>query len=257
MNNHPLRLGNVTSSEIYRLMSNDKSGKNPGKPFYEYIQECNMERRLNLPIESDGSWAKPLTWGKIGELYVQSKAELIPMEWEQRSDEPVMHPDINYWSGTLDMKKPDETGELKCPFTRKSFCQFADEMIKYDGNNGIAVMDAIRDKHKDGEKYYWQKVSNACIHGTPYASLFVFMPYESELDAIRAIAANQPGTEISKYYWLINSHNEELPHIERGGYYKNLYSIRFEVPQADKDALTERVKLAGTLLEKREIKAAA
>ena len=30
--------------------------------------------------------------------------------------------------------------------------------------------------------------------------------------------------------------------------YKNLNIIRFEVPQADMDALTERVKLAGTKL---------
>jgi hypothetical protein len=75
------------------------------------------------------------------------------------------------------------------------------------------------------------------------------MPYKSELDAIRELAQQQDSDELKNYYWIANATDEELPYINEGGHYKNLNVITFDIPQEDKDLLTERVLLATELLE--------
>jgi hypothetical protein len=119
--------------------------------------------------------------------------------------------------------------------------------------DGLEVMNLIRANHKDGDKYYYQLVSNACIHNKKFGELIVFCPYQSELQKIRELAGNWDNPEESyKYSWIFNSNDTELPYLIDGGYYKNINVIRFEIPQADKDFLTERVKAAGALLTPKE-----
>jgi hypothetical protein len=169
----------------------------------------------------------------------------------------LVHPEIDYWAGSADGFKFDEgltVMDIKCPMTLKSFCQLVDsiEMVEIGGvwvQDGIKSISNIRENHKDGEKYYWQLVSNSIISDCKYAELIVYMPYLSELQDIRDLAHSAEPQDLYKYFWIANGNDEELPHLIDGGFYKNIYTIRFEVPQHDKDFLTERVKMAGALLK--------
>lgn len=238
MINNIARVGNFTSSEIVALTKLAKDGKSFGAPAMTYISECNMERRLGRSITDEVN-ARPLIWGKLLESLV---FDLLGLEYVLVSQETCVHPTIEYWSGSPDgVKDFDTVIDIKCPLTLKSFCQLVDPL--YQGLNGLDAMDAIRDNHKDGEKYYWQLVSNSIIKNVPYAELIVYMPYHSELSAIRSAAEGNKGA-----YWIWGASDDELPNLIEGGYYRNLNVIRFEVPQADKDFLTERVLAAGRLL---------
>lgn len=240
-----LRNGNFTSSEIVALTSTDKSGKAPGKPFYTYIDETNYERKLGRSITDEVN-ARPLTWGKLLEFRV---FDLLGLEYVLTSNDTVQHPSIPYWAGSKDGIKYDAGKtviDIKCPMTLKSFCQLVDPI--YKGLSGMDAMNYIRKNHKDGEKFYWQLVSNSIIEDTQYAELIPYMPYQSELDEIMQMARAVEGADMSRHYWIAMASDGDLPFILDEGYYKNLNVIRFEVPQDDKDFLTERVELAGKLL---------
>lgn len=231
--------GNFTSSEIYLLTKSDRSGKNFGAPALSYIEEKNMERRLGMSIDSESN-ARPLSWGRHLEPFAAGQAGI---EYDLHSDDCMAHPTMPNWYGTPDTTKNDDTvGDFKCPMTRKSFCKLVDPL--YRGLQGQAAIDWIRDNHPDGEKYYWQLVSNSIITGRPYAELLPYMPYRSDLHEIMMLAADKDDC-----YWIANANPDELPYINKGGYYKDLNVIRWEVSQADKDFLTERVGLASVMLE--------
>lgn len=243
--NNAIRNGNCTSSEIVALLSNDRSGKDPGKPFYTYIEECNMERRLKRSL-CDEINAHSTLWGQLVEECVFNK---LDTSYSLVSKETLVHPEILYWCGSPDVRKfvdgnCDTVGDIKCPKTLKSFCQLVDGWNK-DG------IDGIRDNHKDGEKYYWQLVSNACITGAKYAELIVYAPYKHELDIIRKACEGD-----AKYYWLFGSQDDELPYLIEGEHYNNLNIFRFEVPFLDKQRLTDRVRLAGEYLIKPKLQPA-
>jgi hypothetical protein len=245
-----IRVGNFNSSEIVALTTKDRSGKGFGKPALTFIEECNFERRLGRSI-SDEVTAKPLSWGKLCEKYVQGM--LLGEEYVHASQETNVHPTIDYWVGSKDGIKHDEgktVADIKCPMTLKSFCQLVQPL--YDANSiieltenekGTWAINKIRSTHKDGEKYYWQLVSNGIINGCKYAELQVFMPYESELASLKFLAE---GNE--SLYWLSMAKENELPFIKDGGFYQNLSIIRFEIPQEDIDFLTDCVEKAGKML---------
>jgi hypothetical protein len=208
-----------------------------------------MERRLGRSIESEEN-SRNLSWGKLGEKYVADNPALLGLEYSVNLSDTTVHPEIPFWAGSEDLTKEDTVGDIKSPKTLKSFCQLVDPYME-DGKiiHPALTIEAVRANHKDGDKYYWQLVSNACIHNKPFAELIVFVPYQSELQKIRELAGNWDNPEESyKYSWVFNSNDTELPYLIDGGYYKNLNVIRFEVPQADKDLLTERVLAAGKLL---------
>lgn len=250
MINNIARCGNFTSSEIVALTKKAKNQKDFGAPALTYIEETNFERKLGRSID-DEKTAKPLTWGKLVEGRVFN---LLGLEYTLSSTETDVHPSIPFWSGSKDGQKFDEGGtviDIKSPITLKSFCQLVDPL--YQGLAGTDVINAIRDNHKDGDKYYWQLVSNAIINGCRYAELIVYMPYKSELEDIKLMAQRVDGAEASKHYWIAMAGEDELPFLLDGGYYKNLNIIRFEVPAADKELLTECVLRAGEKLIKRPI----
>ncbi len=259
INNSPLRNGNFTSSEIVALHSmgsremteqeliqhkkdNPKSKKKnieswPGPAAITYIEECNMERRLLRSI-SDETNARPLSWGTL----LERKAfEALGLEYTLNSSETSVHPTIKYWSGSADGFKYDEgktVVDIKCPISLKSFCTLV----------GCKTIEEVRENHKDGDKYFWQLVSNAIINDCKYAELIVYMPYLEELDSIREMASNWDGPDQHRFMWISLGQDSELPHLLREAYYKNINVIRFEVSEADKKLLTERVLMAGTKL---------
>jgi hypothetical protein len=266
------RIGNFTSSEIAALMTFGsrpmtdeelaahkkefpKSRKKnieswPGEKAITYIAECNMERRLGRSV-SEESTARPLMWGKLNEKRV---FEMLGLEYTLCSQETMMHPDFDCWSGSPDGEKFDEgktVMDIKCPMTLKSFCLLMDPVFKDDGTilYEARTIEAVRYSHPQGEKYYWQLVSNAIITGAKYAELIVYCPYFSELPDIRLYASTVDGDQRG-YYWIAGAADDELPYILDGGHYKNLNVIRFEVPESDKTALTDCVKAASQMLIK-------
>ena len=243
------RNGNFTSSEISALFSKPTAkaiseGKVFGAAANTYINECNMERRLCRALENETN-TKPMNWGKLAEKRV---FDLLGIAYKESSVESIKHPRYDFWWGSPDGQKFDDGGtclEIKCPFTLKSFCQFIDAAGGFTGEEGIL---RIREQHPDGEKYYWQIVSNAILLGTKYAELCIYCPYESELDDIKAIASNMPVADLDKYCGLANSPNKDLPYLIEGKFYQNLNIIRWEVSEQDKELLTSRVLLASKSL---------
>lgn len=237
------RIGNFTSSKIVALISNGTAKGTFGKPFYTYIKETNMERLLNRSLSNDSN-AQALKWGKLCEKRV---FDILPLEYRLCSDETIEHKKIKCWAGSPDCTILIEiVGDVKCPLTLKSFCLLVEPL-----RLGLVGMDAInwiRENHPDGEKYYWQLISNACIIGAKTCQLIVYVPYLSELEAIRQLARDQPG---NKLYSIINSEDTELPYLLDGGVYKNLNIIEFPVTEFDKNLLTNRVLEGEKLLVKR------
>lgn len=216
-----------------------------GKPALTYIQECNMERRLGRSL-TDESNARPLSWGKLLERRV---FDVMGTAYKLCSLETIPHPTIKCWAGSPDALKFDEGGtvcDIKAPLTLKSFCQLAD----------CKSMQEVRKAHKDGDKFYYQLVSNAIITSCQFAELIVYMPYRSELDEIRYMASHTNLSNPARFSWIAWGTDDDLPWLPDGGHYKNLNVIRFEVPEADKIALTERVIMASEKLEEfKEVKA--
>lgn len=227
------RVGNFTSSEIVRLMSNGKAKGSFGVPYYSYIEEKKMERRLGRSL-SDDIFSRPTSWGDLCEGRV---FDLLADGYKFCSKVTLVHPTINCWVGTPDATNLETVVDVKCPKTLKSFCILVDAWK----NNGIT---GIRDKHDDGDKFYWQLVSNAILTKSKYGELVVYAPYQSELSAIRELASNFDGDKQTRFLWIASAFDDELPFVKDGGYYKNLNVMRFEIPLADKMALHSRVEEA-------------
>jgi hypothetical protein len=275
INTSLVRVGNITSSEIVALTGmgsrkmteeeleeykrNCPKGRKttiehwPNDTAINYISECNMERRLLRSISDEVS-ARALCWGNLVEMVAFDR---LGMEYIHSSQETIVHSALDFWVGSPDGFKEDEGRtviDIKCPMTLKSFCTFADciELVEVDGvwiQDGLKSISNVRDNHNDGDKYYWQLVSNSIIGNCKYAELIIYMPYKSELQEIRELAGQAPEDVLYKFFWIANANDEELPHLIEGGYYKNLYTIRFEVPEADKDFLIKRVMEAGRKLQ--------
>lgn len=241
------RVGNFTSSEIAALMTNGRKAGTLGAPGLTYILECNMERRLKRPLEKESN-ARPLSWGKHCEKRV---FDLLPMGYKTMGEDTVDHPEIDFWKGSPDAEKFDKektVAEIKCPITMKSFCQLVDPL--YEGLNGREAMLRIREDHKDGDKYFWQTVSNAILTKSTVGELIVYCPYESELEDIQIATQMYETDELFKYAWINYARKDELPWLPDGGYYKNINIIRFEITDAEKAQLEARVRFAGNSLIK-------
>lgn len=255
------RIGNFTSSVIVALLSTGsrdmteeeliahkkqypKSRKKtieswPGKAAATYIEECKMERRLGRSLSTEVD-ARGTSWGSLVENRV---FDLLGLEYRMCSKETIVHPEIPYWAGSPDAEKKNTAPDFKCPLTLKSFCQLVDPI--YEGFEGIDAIARIREEHKDGEKFYWQIVSNACLKGVDFGELIVYMPYLAELLEIKEMARRDGS---GKFKWIDFAEINELPYLLPNGYYRNLNIIRFEIPKQDMDRLTECVKMAGDLL---------
>jgi hypothetical protein len=251
------RVGNFTSSEIADLMTEGKVKGTWGKTALTYISEKNMERKLGRSIGNETN-ARSCSWGKV----VENRCfDLLGTEYRLSSQETFSHPEITFWSGSPDGNKFDEGKtviDIKCPMTLKSFCQLVDPL--YEGLTGTDCINAVRngyrdkngqdhDKHKDGDKYYWQLVSNAIITDSKFAELIIYVPYFHELEAIRDIVRTDK-SERNIGAWINFVDESELPYLIEGGYYKNINVIRFEIPIEDKLLLTAKVQTAGKLLSK-------
>jgi hypothetical protein len=218
------RIGNITSSNVSKLMGSNK-------PKETYLKELIMERKLGRSLTTESN-ARPLTWGLLLEKYVLAKEEML--KYKYTSTDTIGHEVVDYWYGTPDGVTEDSVIDIKCPYTLKSFCEL------------VAIIESKSISYFKDEKpeYYWQLVSNAILTGKQYAELIVFCPYYSELDAIIELPNNDnyvPIQDMYKYKWVAFALPEELPYILDNGFYKNLNTFRFEVPETDIEILTETI----------------
>ena len=274
-----IRGGNFSSSEIYKLLSvgtrpmteselaeykklNPKSTKKNiedgfGEAALTYIREKNAERRFGCYLTNEAN-TRETNWGSVMEERVFNMPD-IGLAYTHTSNVTKMHPTIDYWCGSCDGTKEVENRavfDFKAPFTRSSLYGLI--LPVYLGYTSIDAMNCIRNgfthenevfpKHKDGEKFYQQLVSNSIINNCDYAELIIYMPYQSELLAIYEATKDD-----GRMKWLQYASDYEVPFLPDGGFFKNLTIINFKVPQEDKDLLTSTVLRAGEKLIPRPI----
>lgn len=241
---NPIRNGKFTSSGIVALTTSPtakalKEGEIFSVGGLTYINEKRFERKLGRSLDS-GDTGRACWWGKVCE---QQAFNVLGTEYSISSTDTEIHPNYENWVGSKDGEKhviEKTIFDIKCPYTLKSFCEFAE----------CKTIAEVRKNHKDGEKYYWQLVSNACITGATHAELIIYMPYFDELEDIKDLAYNWQ-IDQNKVAWIGFATEGDLPYILRDGYYKNLHIINFEVPQTDKDFLENIVVEAEKLLLKK------
>lgn len=235
-----IRDGNFTSSEIVALTKNGKKAGEFGAPFYTYIKQCNQERKLGKSLDSELS-ARPTVWGSFVEKWLMfERPDIIGIEYTLSPQSTIQHPQYDYWVGSRDGLN-NSTGaiiDIKCPFTLGSFCNFAD----------CKTIEEVRENHKDGDKYYWQLVSNAHIAGTNKAELIIFVPNYEQVKEIQEFAVMGDHENLNQLYFIGNAIDGDLPYISEDSFYKNLIKFEFEIPQEDLDFLENRVIEAGKLL---------
>lgn len=229
------RIGNFTSSEIYKLTTTGKGVNGFGTAAITYIEEKNLERKLGRSIKTE-AYSKSMAWGNLIESYVFEKK--LGIEYELLSKSTDVHPIIKYWSGSKDLiVRRKKIGEIKC-YEPKHFAEYTDALLSKDTQ-------IIK---KECPEEYWQMISNAIINCVPNAEAVTYIPYKSELSKIREYASNYDCPDPWKYRFIAESEDDSLPYIPDNGYYQDLNRFEFEVPKEDKDFLTERVRLAGTML---------
>jgi hypothetical protein len=214
------RVGNFTSSQIYRLMGTPSVAKT-------YIAKKNLERQMGRSLETD-SYSKDMAWGTFLE---QRVLNLLGLEYQLSSSETDVHPLIKYWSGSKDLiVEGVKISEIKC-YQPENFGKYTSALLTKD-------LEFIKSEFP---KEYWQLVSNATINKVPNAEAITYMPYESELAEIAEMASNYDGVDQWKYRFIAESDKSSLAYLPDGGFFKNLNLFEFEVPQSDKDLLTEKV----------------
>lgn len=225
------RVGKFSSSSIHKLMSNGKGG-GFGAPAKTYIQEKKYELLLGRALENEKD-AKPTSWGLLNE---QRVFDLLPTSYVLEVHKRYEHPSNPFWCGSPDIVSDTFTGDIKCPFTLKSFCEAVDSFGDVD-------------KFKEAKpEWYWQITSNCILTGKSVGEIVVYCPYQKELQEIRD-AANLVEGQQNKYAFINYLEDDQLPYLVEGKHYKNLNIFRFDIPKEDIDFLTQRVVEATELLK--------
>lgn len=223
-----LRIGNFTSSEIYRLLGSKSVREN-------YIEEKRAERKLNRSLTLE-AYSNDMAWGTFLQQRVHN---LLGFEYILCTDETKPHPTVEGWSGSQDFIVPGlKVSELKC-YQPKKFSTLTDALYTKDPEQ---IKDAC-------PKEYWQAISNAIINQVPKAELITYMPYRSELETIRQMALEYDKADAWKYEFIFKRPDAWLAWLpDEGSIYKNLNLFEFDVPQTDIDFLTNQVEKAVKLL---------
>lgn len=285
--NSSLRVAKVTSSDIFSLtswgdrkMTEDElrihkeefpgskktTTKDVGAPFYTYVEKKRRERFYRRKGDTRVE-TFPMQWGKLCELYVHfvELSERGIMEYVYQTDvvssdggaSTLTHPEIPEWVGTPDEDNKEEkvVADIKCPQSDLTHYDLISSLYNIedqsktniDGNEAIKL---IRENAKDGEKFYWQLVSNACIMGYDKAELIVYLPKLSSIFNIKRFNDGEDSryplaVPFDRIKW---KDEDEIFHLPDESLIDELNFIRFDIPQEDKDFLTERVKKAIELI---------
>lgn len=235
-----IRVGNFTSSNIWKLTKSDRKGDGFGAPALTYIQEKAYEKKLKRSLDT-GAYSRDMAWG----IFLEKRVfDLIGLEYTIKSDETNQHPDIDGWAGSADLIVPEtKVSDIKC-YGLKNFCAYAD--VLEQKNIGL-----LKDLFP---KEYWQLVSNAIINSVPNGEAILYSPYVSELEEIQRMAADYDEVDMWKYRFIYESQWFELSVLPDDSGYKNINIFEFTIPQEDIDFLTMRVKMAIELRDQLVIK---
>lgn len=237
------RIGRFTSSEMYKIMSNDKKGTGIGAIGLTYIEEKKLERQLGRGLELDAT-SQAMRWGSFMEEWVHEKH--LSSGYKYMSDVTMVHPEYpELWAGSQDTIHERErvVSDIKC-YEPKNFAVYNNALIKSKETGDLSYF-----KEVNKGKEFYQLLSNACIWGFDLIEAIVFMPYESELDGIKEMAYNYKGENEWKYRFIYEGNKTSLACLpDDCKTYKNINIYRFEVPSLEKDLLISRVKEASKLL---------
>jgi hypothetical protein len=237
-----IKLGSrkMTADELIEFKKNNPKStkKNCADGFSEagltYIKETGYELKLGRALGSEQG-ARATSWGTFVESIVFGKLDL---SYKLESQIRLAHKTVERWTGAPDTIRENVVGDIKCPWTLKSFCETVEAM-----EIGIEAFKELR------PEYYWQLVSNAILTDSGKGEIIIYVPYLSELEPIREEANNYDGDQ-NKIAFINWAEDNELPYLPDGGHYKNLNKLEFDIPEEDKIFLTERIILANEYLNK-------
>lgn len=277
------RVANFSSSQIYRLMNpvkskrdmteqelaaRPKTGKGSQTKTVEYddysqldsvalnyIKEKVREYKLGRSINTNAKTSS-IIWGKIMEMYVFS--EKLPLGYRDGNlIGRLTHHEVERWTGIPDFLEGDPNvnsivSDLKSQSSLIRFCDLVDDTVD---------LQTFKENHKD---HYWQLVSNGVLSFSDKAKFMWFVPYASELtkilEFVQSIDESNLPSDIS--IWQVKRISDDIfdfidtgrepafAYLPDDSEYKDLNTFEFEIPQADKDLLTSRVKMAVEELEK-------
>jgi len=231
-----------------------------GRSTISYIKEKVREEKLKRSLQAESN-ARPLIWGKVMERYVfERKLDTSYRDGNQQGR--IQHATVDRWNGIPDTLRAtvenNIVGDIKCPFSLTSYC------------DTIEAIEAGLDVYKvEKSENYWQLVSNACLVeyklNLPFnqGESIIYVPYASELPDIRDwisqdFTPENEGLTPFQCEWIYNQivglitsgQEPSFPYLPDASSYKDLTSWTFDIPQADKNLLTERVKMAVQELNK-------
>lgn len=236
----PARVGKFTSSQIYKLTLEGRTKGTSGEKALTYIAEKRYEKRIgrSLDLEKAG---RPALWGHYNESRVHS---MLGTSYQLIEDRTIQHPAIDFFCGTPDClnERENVVGDIKCYEPRK-FCQYVDALTRAKESGDMAEL------KKDFAQEFWQLIANSILLNTKHIEAIVYIPYFSELQAIRESVDDLDSEDDKRKYGFIkHSHYNELPYIADGCYYKNLNIFRFVASEDDKDFLIGKIVEAGKIL---------
>lgn len=243
------RLVKFTSSEISRLVSKGKSDifSVDGNT---YIEEKLHEYQAGRRIQNEHD-SKPTTWGSWCENYVFT--EYLQLKGYSIDSKNVLnykgeHNPLleKYYAGSPDICADDVVGDIKCPFTIKTYLTALN----------CETITELRDKLKDGDKYYWQLISNAILTGKNKCLLYFWIPKgykakgeeESEVERIHELMRHDDTNNAIK--WSMWCETSILPSINNPNT-PNIKLFEFNATEKDKEFLATRILLASEILDKK------
>lgn len=213
------RIGNFTSSQIYRLMGSLSVAKT-------YKEEKHIERLTQAAIKPDVS-SRSSNWGTVIELYVNKY--LLPIGFEAWNKGTIKHKDLPF-AGTPDIFSEHTICDIKC-FEPKKFGQIALVMRK---NN----VDLFK---KEFPAEYWQLVGNAILADKKNGLLLCFLPKQERLEHIRNFVSGLEIEQPYRYRFIYESEDYELPHQGNNSFFSEVESFEFLIPFEDKVLLLDKL----------------
>ena len=232
------RIGNFTSSNIYKLCVSLKSGDSSAA-YYTYIKEKMFERKMKRSLDM-GAYSQSMAWGKFLEKRVNDN---LPMDYQMLHKSTAIHPKFHYVAGSVDFLVPGvKVAELKC-FEPKNFASYVTCLMTGD-------LELVKKEHP---KEYWQMLNNSQIHKTPKMEAIVYMPYESEMDELRELAEdpeylNEIGMQPWEVRFIAEKVSSQLAVLPNDSEFKNLNIFEFDVPIEDVIFLNKKIIEAGKIL---------
>ena len=237
------RIGRFTSSQIWKLTTNNTKKDGFGAPALTYIEEKRAERSLGRSVDL-GKDSQATIWGKIMEYYCDKFH--LGIEYVLESKKTDVHPKYPFWSGSKDFTKKDTAGDIKC-FEPKNYYHLSYALIRL--NEGFLKLEDFK---KDFKEVYYQVVSNCIILGKPKGEIIAYIPTEEQLLEIRTELEEtnileKLGIDPWKARFIIENDIYNLPFVKNPDY-PNFVKYSFEIPQEDIVFLTKRILLAESLL---------